>query len=236
MVTGFWEVFAMGQWEVFLSPYKQTVDELKIKLKGMRSQFSIANANSPIEFVTGRVKPLASIYDKSMEKCMKFEPSDQLANELGDIAGIRIMCQFVDDITTVAELIRQRSDMRVIEERDYITHSKESGYRSHHMIVKYPVETIQGRKIVIAEIQIRTLAMNFWASIEHSLNYKYKGIFPEEIKNRLQSAAEAAFRLDEEMSLIRSEIQDAQQYYNEYKEASTPNIPSNTPDKEREQQ
>lgn len=221
----------MGQWEIFLSPYKQAVDELKVKLKGMRSQFSIANTNSPIEFVTGRVKPLASILDKTLEKGILCEPSERLVNELGDIAGVRIMCQFVDDITTVAELIRQRDDMRVVEERDYITHSKPSGYRSHHMIVEYPVETIQGRKIVLVEIQIRTLAMNFWASIEHSLNYKYKGVFPEEIKNRLQSAAEAAFRLDEEMSLIRNEIQEAQQYFSEVKEASIPNFPT---EKERE--
>ena len=208
----------MGQWDVFLSPYKQAVDELKVKLKGMRSQFSIVNANSPIEFVTGRIKPLASIYDKSLQKGIPFEPSDKLATELQDIVGVRIMCQFVDDISAVTELIRQRNDMKVIEEKDYITHSKPSGYRSHHMIIEYPVETVQGRKIVIAEIQIRTLAMNFWASIEHSLNYKYKGEFPEEIKERLQNAAEAAFRLDEEMSLIRSEVQEAQAYFSEYKE------------------
>ncbi len=208
----------LGQWDVFLSPYKQAVDELKVKLKGMRSQFSIVNANSPIEFVTGRIKPLASIYDKSLQKGIPFEPSDKLATELQDIVGVRIMCQFVDDIAAVTELIRQRNDMKVIEEKDYITHSKPSGYRSHHMIIEYPVETIQGRKIVIAEIQIRTLAMNFWASIEHSLNYKYKGEFPEEIKERLQNAAEAAFRLDEEMSQIRSEIQEAQAYFSEYKE------------------
>ncbi|KEK10167.1 GTP pyrophosphokinase [Lysinibacillus sphaericus] len=223
----------MGQWEIFLSPYKQAVDELKVKLKGMRSQFGIVNANSPIEFVTGRVKPLASIYDKTLEKGLSFEPSKQLGDELGDIAGLRIMCQFVDDIATVTELIRQRKDMRVVEERDYITHNKPSGYRSYHMIVEYPVETIQGKKVVLAEIQIRTLAMNFWASIEHSLNYKYKGMFPEEIKNRLQSAAEAAFRLDEEMSSIRSEIQEAQAYFSEYKEASNPNLLS---EKERDSQ
>lgn len=208
----------MGQWDVFLSPYKQAVDELKVKLKGMRSQFGTVNANSPIEFVTGRVKPLASIYDKSLQKGIPFEPSDKLGTELQDIAGVRIMCQFVDDISTVTELIRQRNDMKIIEEKDYITNSKPSGYRSHHMIIEYPVETVQGRKIVVAEIQIRTLAMNFWASIEHSLNYKYKGEFPEEIKDRLQNAAEAAFRLDEEMSQIRSEIQEAQAYFNEYKE------------------
>ena len=226
----------MGQWDVFLSPYKQAVDELKIKLKGMRSQFGIMSSSSPIEFVTGRVKPLASIYDKSLLKGIPFEPIERLGNELQDIAGVRIMCQFVDDITTVAELIRQRDDMKVIEEKDYITNSKPSGYRSHHMIIEYPVETIRGRVVVVAEIQIRTLAMNFWASIEHSLNYKYKGVFPEEIKNRLQSAAEAAFKLDEEMSSIRSEIQEAQAYFTEYKEASSPTIRSTNEEKEREQE
>ncbi|MGE7622556.1 GTP pyrophosphokinase [Viridibacillus sp. NPDC096237] len=217
----------MGQWDRFLQPYKQAVDELKIKLKGMRAQFEKSNETSPIEFVTGRVKPLASIYDKTLEKGLVFEPSDMLAHELQDIAGVRIMCQFVDEIPTVIELLRQRNDLIVVEERDYITNVKVSGYRSYHMIVEYPVATIQGEKRILAEIQIRTLAMNFWASIEHSLNYKYKGIFPEEIKNRLQSAAEAAFRLDEEMSLIREEIQEAQKYFTEYKEASNPKVREN---------
>lgn len=209
----------MGQWDQFLAPYKQAVDELKVKFKGMRSQFETENRNSPIEFVTGRVKPLASIYDKSIEKGLPFEPSDKLAHELQDIAGVRMMCQFVDDIETVVKLLRQRKDLRVIEEKDYISHKKQSGYRSYHVIVEYPVQTIDGERRIPVEVQIRTLAMNFWASIEHSLNYKYKGAFPEEIKRRLQGAAEAAFKLDEEMSLIRNEIQEAQAYFSEYKEA-----------------
>lgn len=214
----------MGQWERFLEPYKQAVSELKVKLKGMRTQYEIENTNSPIEFVTGRVKPLASIYDKSLIKGIAFEPSETLAKEIPDIAGLRMMCQFVDDIEHVVELLRARKDIKVVEERDYISHKKQSGYRSYHVIIDYPVQTIHGEIHILAEIQIRTLAMNFWASIEHSLNYKYKGIFPEEIKKRLQFAAEAAFRLDEEMSLIRGEIQDAQKYFSEYKELSTPRI------------
>ena len=220
----------MGQWERFLEPYKQAVDELKIKFKGMRTQFENENTNSPIEFVTGRVKPLASIYDKTLEKGIIFEPSDRLVHELQDIAGIRMMCQFVDDIETVVELLRRRHDIKVIEERDYISQEKPSGYRSYHMIVEYPVQSIHGEKNILVEIQIRTLAMNFWASIEHSLNYKYKGDFPEEIRNRLQSAAEAAFRLDEEMSLIRDEIQEAQKYFSEFKETGNANFSSNPPE------
>ena len=211
----------MSQWNRFLEPYKQAVDELKVKLKGIRSQYELADIHTPVEFVTGRVKPLASIYDKTLEKEIPFVPSKELATELPDIAGLRIMCQFVDDIGAVVEILRQRNDLEIIEERDYISHKKASGYRSYHMIINYPVQTIQGEVTILAEIQIRTLAMNFWASIEHSLNYKYEGELPEEINLRLEKAAEAAFRLDEEMSLIRDEIQDAQKYFSAFKETAT---------------
>ncbi|CAM3098482.1 GTP pyrophosphokinase family protein [Filibacter tadaridae] len=211
----------MRQWNQFLEPYKQAVDELKIKLKGIRSQYNLEDIHTPIEFVTGRVKPLASIYDKTLEKGIPFEPSAELAAELPDIAGLRMMCQFVDDIGTVVEILRQRKDLKVIEERDYISNKKPSGYRSYHVIIEYPVQTIDGEKTIFAEIQIRTLAMNFWASIEHTLNYKYEGEMPPAINHRLEKAAEAAFRLDEEMSLIRDEIQDAQQYFSAFKEYAT---------------
>ena len=134
----------MGQWEQFLEPYKQAVSELKVKLKGMRTQFEIENTNSPIEFVTGRVKPLASIYDKSLEKGIVFEPSETFAKEIPDIAGLRMMCQFVDDIETVVIILRARKDLKIVEERDYISNKKQSGYRSYHIIIEYPVQTIHG--------------------------------------------------------------------------------------------
>ncbi|KUP07536.1 GTP pyrophosphokinase [Bacillus coahuilensis p1.1.43] len=193
----------MDNWDLFLAPYKQAVDELKIKLKGMRQQFELEDLHSPIEFVTGRVKPKTSILNKSTEKNI---PLDQIQ----DIAGLRIMCQFVDDIHSVVKLLRIRTDLNVVEERDYISNKKQSGYRSYHVVVEYPVQTRNGEKRILAEIQIRTLAMNFWATIEHSLNYKYQGQIPTAIGLRLQRAAEAAFQLDEEMSLIREEIQEAQ--------------------------
>lgn len=207
----------MKHWDLFLAPYKQAVEELKVKLKGMRSQFELQGNYSPIEFVTGRVKPIASILDKANQKGI---PLERLESEMQDIAGLRMMCQFVDDISKVVELIRKRNDFEIVEERNYITHKKASGYRSYHVVIRYPVQTIQGEKKILAEIQIRTLAMNFWATIEHSLNYKYKGQFPEDIKMRLQRAAEAAFRLDEEMSLIRGEIQEAQAFFSMKKETN----------------
>ncbi|ETI66778.1 GTP pyrophosphokinase [Neobacillus vireti] len=205
----------MKHWDLFLAPYKQAVAELKIKLKGMRGQFDLDSTHSPIEFVTGRVKPIASILDKANQKGI---PLENLEAEMQDIAGMRIMCQFVDDIYTVVELLRNRNDFEIVEDRDYISHKKSSGYRSYHIVICYPVQTIHGEKKILAEIQIRTLSMNFWATIEHSLNYKYKGIFPNDIKMRLQRAAEASFRLDEEMSLIRGEIQEAQAFFTRKKE------------------
>ncbi|HDT8849504.1 TPA: GTP pyrophosphokinase family protein [Listeria monocytogenes] len=207
----------MNHWEDFLAPYKQAVEELKIKLKGMRSQFELENNHSPIEFFTGRVKPVASILDKANQKHIAL---DHLVEEMQDIAGLRMMCQFVDDIEVVVRLLRQRNDFRIVEERDYITNKKPSGYRSYHVVIEYPVETIQGEKKILAEIQIRTLAMNFWATIEHSVNYKYQGEFPEAINKRLKRAAEAAFQLDEEMSQIREEIQEAQVYFSQNKDVS----------------
>lgn len=214
----------MQLWNDFLAPYKQAVVELKVKLKGIRHQYKLEDLHAPVEFVTGRLKPLASIYDKTLEKGIPFEPSSELAAEVPDIAGLRIMCQFVDDIEAVVSMLRERKDMKVVEERDYISHKKQSGYRSYHIIIEYPVQTIHGEEIILVEIQIRTLAMNFWASIEHSLNYKYQSELPDVIRQRLESAAEAAFRLDEEMSLIRDEIHEAQSYFSSFKETEKRNM------------
>lgn len=203
------------QWKLFLAPYHQAVEELKVKLRGIRSQYELEHSNSPIEFVTGRVKPIASILDKAKRKSI---PLEKLEEGLQDIAGIRMMCQFVDDIKAVVNMLKSRNDLEIVEERDYITSQKESGYRSYHIVARYPVQTVSGEKKLLVEIQIRTLSMNFWATIEHSINYKYSGNIPEDIKARLKRAAEAAYSLDEEMSQIRGEIQEAQAIFSRKKE------------------
>lgn len=200
----------MTNWDELLAPYEQAVSEMKIKLKGIRKQFREQNQHAPIEFVTGRVKPVDSIKTKAKVRGISME---NLEEEMQDIAGLRIMCQFVDDIYEVVHIIKNRKDMTVVQERDYISHNKESGYRSYHLIIEYPVQLVTGEKKLYAEIQIRTLAMNFWATIEHSLNYKYQGEFPAEINERLKNASEAANLLDEEMSKIREEIQEAQHLF-----------------------
>ncbi|RSL31245.1 GTP pyrophosphokinase family protein [Salibacterium salarium] len=208
----------MSNWDTFLTPYVQAVEELKVKLKGLREQYQLSSKHTPIEFVTGRVKPVTSILEKAQRKNI---PLDRIAREMQDIAGVRLVCQFVNDIDTIVELIRSRSDFKVMEERDYIKRKKESGYRSYHMVIEYPVHTIDGEKYVLVEVQVRTMAMNFWATIEHSLNYKYSGEIPDEVKERLQRAAEAAFKLDEEMSKIKGEVREAQQIIIKNREGSS---------------
>ncbi|MBW8383307.1 MAG: GTP pyrophosphokinase family protein [Youngiibacter sp.] len=197
-------------WKTFLIPYDQAVEELKVKLRSIRTEYRRRNEYSPIEFMTGRVKEISSM----LEKANKFNiPHDRLRFELEDIAGIRIMCQFVDDIETVVNIIRKRSDMQIMYEKDYISNVKPSGYRSYHVIIKYPVNMAGGVTEIIAEIQIRTLAMNFWAVTEHSLNYKYKAHIPEHIRGKLKTAAESAYQLDQVMMDIKDEIKDAQKLF-----------------------
>ncbi|APB31835.1 MULTISPECIES: GTP pyrophosphokinase [Vagococcus] len=197
-------------WQLFLAPYEQAVSELKVKLRNIRTQYKENNLHTPIEFVTGRVKPKDSILTKATLRGIDL---NRLEDDMQDIAGLRIMCQFVEDIYEVVSLLRKRTDIKIIHERDYITNKKASGYRSYHLVIEYPVQLIMGEKKIYVEIQIRTLAMNFWATIEHSLNYKYDGEFPEEINKRLELTAEAAYLLDEEMSKIRDEIQEAQHLF-----------------------
>lgn len=197
-------------WGKFLLPYEQAVEELKVKFKTLRSELKKRDEYAPIEFVTGRIKKISSIFEKAKRLSV---PMEKIEEGIEDIAGIRIMCQFVEDIHRVAELIRVRQDLTVKYEKDYITNFKDSGYRSLHIIIEYPVQTALGMKRVLAEVQIRTLAMNFWATIEHSLNYKYKEKLPDEVRNRLRNAAQAAFLLDQEMSNIRDEVVEAQKMF-----------------------
>jgi putative GTP pyrophosphokinase len=199
-------------WGRFLLPYEQAVEELKVKFRALRQEMKTRDEYAPIEFVTGRIKRISSILEKANRLDV---PMDQLETGIEDISGIRIMCQFVEDIESIATIIRARKDMRIVYEKDYVMNKKESGYRSYHIIVEYPVQTALGLTPVLAEIQIRTLAMNFWATIEHSLNYKFKESLPTELRNRLSKAAEAAYKLDEEMSSIREEIVASQRHFEE---------------------
>lgn len=194
-------------WRSILCPYELAVKELVVKFEHIITEHRENDLYSPIEQVRGRVKSVSSILEKMQRKHI---PMERMEEEVEDIAGIRIICQFEEDIETVASIIQKRSDMEIKSEKNYLKHIKQSGYRSYHLIIYYTVETIQGPKKLQAEIQIRTMAMNFWATIEHSLQYKYKGDMPAHVTERLSKAADAIISLDQEMSSVRNEIMDAQ--------------------------
>ena len=199
-------------WKELLYPYEQTVDELMLKFNYIRKEYLRLGLYSPIESVEGRVKSAASIIEKVSRKGIS---RDKIEEEVEDIAGI-------------IDIIRQRDghDIKIVEERDYIANKKESGYRSYHIVIRYGLNTAFGFKEILAEIQIRTLAMNFWAVTEHELNYKYSGNLPEDLKTRLKNCAEASFNLDKEMSTIREELMQAEKM-SELKNSLVSNILEN---------
>lgn len=194
-------------WKERLHPYELAVDELVMKLQFVIKEHMDCGVYCPIENVNGRVKSMSSILSKAERKGI---PVDEVQDRIEDIAGIRIICQFEEDIYQVVEYLRSRTDMKVTSEVDYITHPKPSGYRSYHMVIEYQVQTSFESCTIPVEIQIRTLAMDFWAVIEHSLQYKYEQRIPDRIRRRLMSSAEAVISLDEEMMAIRDEIKEAQ--------------------------
>lgn len=194
-------------WREILNPYELAVKEVTTKFENLVKEHRNKGLYCPIERVEGRVKTISSILDKCQKKKISLE---DLEVRMRDLAGIRVICQFVEDIDKVVEIIHNRVDMEVIQERDYIREMKTSGYRSYHMIIYYTVFTLEGPKRLHMEVQIRTMAMNFWATVEHSLQYKYKRNIPDHIKERLLNAANAIILLDNEMSTVRSEIMDAQ--------------------------
>lgn len=188
------------RWKDFLNPYELAVEELLTKFNHLIKESHDRGCYSSIERVEGRVKSVESILEKCRKKGIAVENIEQW---IEDIAGVRLICRFVQDIEQVAQLLRHRSDLIIHQEKDYVSNPKDSGYRSYHMIAEYQVETMDGPKKIMVEIQIRTMAMDYWATIEHSLQYKYKLQIPEEIQERLRKVSEATMLLDQEMSQVR---------------------------------
>ncbi|HNZ50274.1 MAG TPA: GTP pyrophosphokinase family protein [Bacilli bacterium] len=188
-------------WQSFLLPYELAVGGFIIKLEAMRKEFLFKKVNNPIEIVSGRVKSVSSILEKAERLNIDF---NHIPEGIYDIAGIRVTCKYIEDVYTVADLLKSRKDIDIFLIKDYIKEPKASGYRSLHLIAKYNVETVDGRMPINIEFQIRTHAMHLWASIEHTLKYKYYRHIPEEIQERLIQASIICASLDDEMTRIKS--------------------------------
>lgn len=190
-----------------LMNYQCAVMEVETKFKILNNRLSLQGEHNPIESVKSRVKELESIIRKLEKRNLPIEIKSVEEN-LKDVAGVRVVCSFIDDIYRIEECFLAQEDVTLIERKDYIRNPKPSGYRSLHLIVKTPIYTENGKKDMFVEVQMRTIAMDFWASLEHKLRYK-KNLDPqiaEELAEELKACAEESARLDESMLRIRERI------------------------------
>jgi len=188
--------------------YRCAIREVQTKLEVLDDEFSVENKRNPISFIKTRIKNPQSIYNKLQKLGYEFT-AENIQEQLNDVAGVRVVCAFIDDIYTIANLIAEQDDIKVIKIKDYIKNPKPNGYRSYHMIVEIPVFFSKGKTPMRVELQIRTNGMDFWATLEHQLRYK-KGIedLPgyEEISKELLLSAQAVIETDNEMQRIKNKI------------------------------
>ena len=185
--------------------YSAAIKEVQTKLEILDDEFQMKHRRNPIHHVESRLKSIQSMMEKLSRK--HFAVSMQSAVEnLNDIAGIRVICSYVQDVYTVARLLTTQDDVKLVEMRDYIRNPKPNGYRSLHLIVEIPVFLQAGRIMVPVEVQIRTIAMDFWASLEHSMRYKAAGKVPEELCEELHEVGEDIAVLDQKMQSIHDRI------------------------------
>ena len=185
--------------------YDSAIEVVKTYLNILDSEFSIKFQRNPIHDIKSRMKSAESIIGKLQKKGIPLTPENARKNLL-DIAGIRVTCYYISDIYVLAEMLSHRDDFTVIKQKDYIKHPKPSGYRSYHMIINVPVYLSAQKKYAPVEIQIRTIAMDFWASLEHQLRYKTSAAITPEISAELKECAERIAQTDMQMQKLYMEI------------------------------
>ena len=183
------------------------LDEMNTKLKILNEEFQLFHLHNPIEHLKSRLKTPESIAAKLKRKGHEIT-IENARDYIHDIAGIRIICSFTSDIYTIFSLIKKQSDLKLIKIKDYIKNPKENGYKSLHLIVEVPVFLTNRTEHVKVEIQIRTIAMDFWASLEHKIYYKFHKIIPEDIIAQLKECADVIDFLDEKMLKIKNEVEE----------------------------
>ena len=195
----------VDSWKTIMFLYNSALKEVGTKLEILNDEFQHVHKYNPIEHIKTRIKTPESIvkklrrygYEISIENMVKY---------INDIAGVRLICSFTSDIYRLAEMIGNQSDLKVLSIKDYIKNPKESGYKSYHMLVSVPIFLSDSVVDTKVEIQIRTIAMDFWASLEHKIYYKYEGNTPEYIKKELKECADLVTFLDSKMLAINEEV------------------------------
>lgn len=187
--------------------YNSAIREVTTKLEILNDELSLNNRKNPIQFIKSRVKKPESIL-KKLKKLDKQISIDSIMYSLNDVAGIRVICSFIDDVYKIADMLMAQDDIFLIETKDYIKDPKPNGYRSYHLIVEVPVFFSDKKQLVRVEIQMRTVAMDFWASLEHQVKYKKNLEGSDAIGDELKKCAETIAETDLKMMAIRNKIED----------------------------
>ena len=198
----------IDSWNTIIFLYRSALKELGTKVEILNDEFQQVHQYNPIEYVKSRVKTPESIV-KKLKRYGHESSIENMVNYVNDIAGIRIVCSFTSDIYKLAEMIGKQNDITVISVKDYIKHPKESGYKSYHMLVTVPIFLTDRTIDTKVEIQIRTMAMDFWASLEHKISYKFEGNAPEYISRDLQECSGIVSMLDAKMLQLNEAILEA---------------------------
>lgn len=191
--------------------YTAAIREVRTKLENLDDDFQLLHKHNPIHHMESRIKSPESILEKLNRKGYELD-ARKISKQLLDIAGIRVICHYVDDIYTIVELLKRQDDLTVIKEVDYIKHPKPNGYRSLHLVVEIPVFFVNRVEKIPVEVQIRTMAMDFWASLEHQLRYKSEGEIPKFIADELKECSENIANSDLQMQKIHSFLDDLDKF------------------------
>ncbi len=196
----------VDNWKEVILTYSSALKMISTRLEILNDEFHHVHRYNPIEHIKSRIKTSESIV-KKLKKHGYESTIQNMVQYVNDIAGIRVICSFTSDIYQIAEMLSKQNDIKVISIKDYITNPKPSGYKSYHMLVTVPVYLSDRIVDTKVEIQIRTVAMDFWASLEHKINYKFEGNAPIYIKNELVECAKMVSELDRRMLSLNEEVQ-----------------------------
>ncbi len=201
------EIFAetAHRFEELMMMYQCAIQEVTTKLEVLNHEMSVRNNRNPIETIKYRIKKPKSIAEKLARYGHKVSIESAFEN-LNDVAGVRVICSFIEDIYTISDMLTRQDDIRLVQVKDYIKNPKPNGYRSYHMIIEIPVFFSDHKQYMRVEVQIRTMAMDFWASLEHRVRYKNDISNTQEISDRLKKCADVIAATDAEMQNIATEI------------------------------
>ena len=201
-----WSKARMQEYSKLMAYYRCAIMEVETKFNVLNEEFSLQYDRNPINGIKSRLKSIESIQEKLERKGLPYTVQ-AIEENLNDVAGVRVVCSFTADVYLLAEALLKQDDIQLIEKKDYIANPKENGYRSLHLIVSVPIFLAHEKRIMKVEVQLRTIAMDSWASLEHQLRYKKDLEFTEEMVSELYRCAQLSSELDEKMDALRAQVQ-----------------------------